>query len=354
VRAAAILMLVALWGINASAQDGSKRINFKMFGHIEYVVRPDTGQWGQYFSLGEQDLFVTARITEKLSFLGETVVKFSVMSATSFLPSIERAQLKYDYYRNHSVLIGKMHTPLNYWNDVYHHGRLFFPSVDRPASFSYFVPLHTLGLRLQGQNLGPLGLGYDLVVGNGMSSTDFFKVSPHMSFMVAAHIKPFDGAQFTVSYYRDRVTDSQVGVHVGHSHGGNGYKGDIGFQLISLSAAYFGEHLEVLNEAGLNINTTDSTGTVQNYSNYTYVGYRLKDKFVPYVLSDLMMIDQQDLHSSRTQLWQAGIGLRLEMSHLLNVKLEMRRGNGLGYAAEPADHPEIKRYQLKLQFSYGF
>ncbi len=347
-------MLIGLWGVDASAQDGSKRVNFKMFGHIEYVVRPDTGKWGQFFSLGEQDLFVTARITEKLSFLGETVVKFSVMSATSFLPSIERAQLKYDYYRNHSVLIGKMHTPLNYWNDVYHHGRLFFPSVDRPASFSYFVPLHTLGLRLQGQNLGPLGLGYDLVVGNGMSSTDFFKVSPHMSVMVAAHIKPFDGAQFTVSYYRDRVTDSQVGVHVGHAHSGNGYKGDIDFQLISLSAAYFGEHLEVLNEAGLNINTTDSTGTVQNYSNYTYVGYRLKDKFVPYVLSDLMMIDRQDMHSPQTQLWQAGAGLRFEMSHLFNVKLEIRRGTGLGYAAEPADHPEIKRYQLKLQFSYGF
>jgi len=354
VRFVAILALVVISGASAVAQDGARRVNFKMFGHVEYVVRPDTGQWGQYFSLGEQDLFVTARITDKLSFLGETVVKFSVMSQTSFLPSIERAQLKYDYYRNHSVLIGKMHTPVNYWNDVYHHGRLFFPSIDRPTSFSYFVPLHTLGLRLQGQNLGPLGLGYDVVVGNGMSSTDFFKVSPHMSFMVAAHIKPFNGAQFTLSYYRDRITDNQVGVHVGHSHSGSGYKGDIGFQLISLSAVYFSEKFEVLNEAGLNINTTDSTGTVHNYSNYTYVGYRLKDKFVPYVLSDLMMIDRQEMHSPRTQLWQAGVGLRYEMSHLFNIKLEMRRATGIGYAAEPANHPEIKRYQLKLQFSYGF
>ncbi len=325
-----------------------------MFGHIEYVVRPDTGEWSQYFSLGEQDLFMTARITDKLSFLGETVVKFSVMSATSFLPSIERAQLKYDYYRNHSVLIGKMHTPVNYWNDVYHHGRLFFPSIDRPTSFSYFVPLHTLGVRLSGQNLGPLGLGYDIVVGNGMSSTDFMKVSPNMSFLAAAHIKPFDGAQVTLSYYRDRITDSQVGVHVGHSHSGSGYKGTVHFQLISLSAAYFGERFEVLNEAGININTTDSTGTVQNYSNYTYVGYRVKEKFIPYLMSDLMVIDRQEMHSPRTQLWQAGLGLRYELSHLFNVKLELRRSAGLGYAVEATGYPEIKRYQLKLQFSYGF
>lgn len=145
-----------------------------------------------------------------------------------------------------------------------------------------------------------------------------------------------------------------MGAHAGHTHTSSGFKGDIGFQLISFSAVYFSERFEVLNEAGLNINTTDSTGTVQNFSNYTYVGYRLKDKFVPYVLSDLMLIDQQELHAPRMQLWQAGIGLRYEMSHLFNVKLELRRSTGLGYAAESSAYPESKRYQLKLQFSYGF
>jgi len=339
---------------DAFAQEGSKRINLRMFGHTEYVVRPDTGQWSQYFSLGEQDFFVTARITDRLSFLGETVVRFSVMSATSFLPSIERAQLKYDYYKNHSVVLGKMHTPLNYWNDVYHHGRLFFPSIDRPTSFSYFIPLHTLGIRLQGQNLGPLGLGYDLVVGNGMSSTDFMKLSPHMSFMAAAHIKPFYGGQFTISYYRDRISEGVSGVHVGHSHSGSGYKGIVDFQLLSLSTVYFGERLEILNEAGLNINTTDSTGTVENFSNYTYVGYRFKDKFVPYVVSDLMLVDRQEMHSPRTQIWHVGAGMRYEMSHLFNIKLELRRSTGLNYAVEPSSYPEAKRYQIKLQFSYGF
>ena len=85
---------------------------------------------------------------------------------------MERARLKYEYREWLSVIVGKMHTPVNYWNDVYHHGRLWFPVIDRPRSFGTSVPIHTLGLRLQGQNIGKLRFGYDLVIGNGMSSND--------------------------------------------------------------------------------------------------------------------------------------------------------------------------------------
>ena len=46
---------------------------------------------------------------------------------------------------------------------------ILFPSIDRPSSFSFVIPIHTLGLRLQGQNLGDLRFGYDVVVGNGLA-----------------------------------------------------------------------------------------------------------------------------------------------------------------------------------------
>jgi len=95
------------------------------------------------FGLGEQDLFITSEITERLSFLGETVFKYSLDSPTDFNISIERVILKYNYAGNHSVLLGKHHTPINYWNDTYHHGRVFFPTVERPLLFSEgFIPLH--------------------------------------------------------------------------------------------------------------------------------------------------------------------------------------------------------------------
>ncbi|MDB5241687.1 MAG: hypothetical protein JWP57_2312, partial [Spirosoma sp.] len=88
------------------------------------------------FSFGEQDLFITSEINERLSFLGETVFKYSPNSPTLFDISIERVILKYNYAGNHSILIGKHHTPVNYWNDTYHHGRVFFPTIERPLVFS--------------------------------------------------------------------------------------------------------------------------------------------------------------------------------------------------------------------------
>jgi hypothetical protein len=37
------------------------------------------------FSFGEQDLFITSEITDRLSFLGESVFKFTLSSPTSFV-----------------------------------------------------------------------------------------------------------------------------------------------------------------------------------------------------------------------------------------------------------------------------
>src|SRR4051794_40833967 len=74
------------------------------------------------FGLGEQDLFITSELTDRISFLGESVFKFSLGtqnspgSPTSFDVSIERVVIKYNFYKNNNLLIGKHHTPINYWN----------------------------------------------------------------------------------------------------------------------------------------------------------------------------------------------------------------------------------------------
>ena len=70
--------------------------------------------------------------------LSETVVgpvnsHFGPQRQPTSRSALERARLKYEYREWLSVIVGKMHKPVNYWNDVYHHGRLFFPVIDRPA-----------------------------------------------------------------------------------------------------------------------------------------------------------------------------------------------------------------------------
>src|SRR5215467_4416242 len=109
------------------------------------------------FTLGEQDLFITSELSDRFSFLGESVFKFTAGTPTTFSVSIERAIVKYNFMGNHNLLIGKHHTPINYWNDTYHHGRVLFPTIYRPLLFEAdIIPLHTTGVDLQGQNLGNL------------------------------------------------------------------------------------------------------------------------------------------------------------------------------------------------------
>src|SRR4029079_917110 len=125
---------------------------------------------------------------DRLSFLGESVFKYTPSSPTEFSVSIERVVIKYNFYGNNNLLIGKHHTPLNYWNDTYHHGRLFFPTINRPLLFAAeIIPLHTTGISLQGQNLGSLKFGYDLMVGNGLGSSNVTDNDKHKSVTAAVH-----------------------------------------------------------------------------------------------------------------------------------------------------------------------
>ena len=129
----------------------------------------------------------------------------------------------------------------------------FFPAIDRPFAFETIVPIHTTGIRFQGQNITSLKLGYDIVVGNGMSSNDITDINIQKSITIAAHAKPSFGTRISVSYYRDIIYNGYVGSHSGHcsslhQHGlTNLANKDLLFELYSFSFASFKNRIEYLN-----------------------------------------------------------------------------------------------------------
>ncbi len=340
------------------AQRGRSVVNG--YGHMNYNYfhdfNKDSDPSTSYFELGEHDLFVNTFFNDRISFLGEFVVRYTKGTPTTFSASIERARLKFDYYKNHSVIAGKIHTPINYWNDVYHHGRLFFPSIDRPTSFSYLVPLHNLGIQFQGQNLGKLNFGYDVVIGNGISATDAFDDNLSPATTVALHVKPNDNLRIGAAYFYDYLTDASVtGVHSGHttapSHQhSDKYTGSLHYNLISQSIAYFGEKHEFLNEFVYNATHTDTLGFANNLSNYTYYGYRIKENHIPYVIVDWISIAENDLYTYHYDLMRYWLGYRHEFSESIVVKAQ------LGYSHNFLNHSHapINMLDFKVQFAYGF
>lgn len=347
--------LILLLFLTQEALAQPAETQFNGFGHMDFGYKPGDST-NAYFSLGEHDFFVSSKLRSNISFLGEYVIRYNENSSTKFLPSIERSLVKINYKGNHSIIAGKIHTPLNYWNDVYHHGRLFFPTIERPIVFSYLIPLHTLGVQLQGQNLGSHNWGYDFVLGNGISSSDFFKTGTNMSLSAAFHFKPSPYTRIGASLHTDFLSNNRAGVHTGHNtnpthYTGPLYKGAVNFQLACLSVAHFGNKFELLSESSYNHTRTDTLGSAHNFASFLYAGYVIKDKHVPYIIADYLNVDKKDLYTYELELLKFCLGYRYEFNHLINLKTQVEYQTQLHGFHDHGAHNDL---MLRIQLAYGF
>jgi hypothetical protein len=245
----------------------------------------------------------------------------------------------YNYKGNHNLLVGKHHTPVNYWNDTYHHGRVFFPTINRPLLFQEkIIPIHTTGISFQGLNLGNLKFGYDFMIGNGLGSSDVLDNDKYKSITAAVHIKPKDGLRIGASYYHDVISEGAE-VH------GKIVNTRINQSLITGSLAYFGKKFEFLAESTFAINSNDSTGTPLTVASYAYAGFRLKKKWVPYIRFDNLHYQSGEFLFEADNTTLIVGGLRYEINFLAVVKLEYQY-----------EHRELagNENRVTAQFAIGF
>jgi hypothetical protein len=268
------------------------------------------------FGLGEQDLFITSELSDRFSFLGESVFRFAASAPTTFSVSIERIVIKYNFAGNHNLLAGKHHTPVNYWNDTYHHGRVLFPTIYRPLLFdANIIPLHTTGISFQGHNLGDWKFGYDMMLGNGIGSSDVFDNDKRKSITTAVHIKPVEGLRIGFSWYNDVIAKGAT-VH------DNMQRWQVKQNLFSGSAAYFGDKIELLAESTFGSNKTDTTGSQNTIAAYIYAGFKIKDKVVPYLRFDRLDFQEGEIFYHKNNTTSIVGGIRYNINYLTAVKLE--------------------------------
>lgn len=273
------------------------------------------------FGLGEQDLFITSDLHDRVSFLGESVFKYNASSETQFSVSIERVVIKYNYFGNHNLLVGKHHTPVNFWNDTYHHGRLLFPTIDRPLLFAAdIVPLHTTGVSLQGLNLGPLKFGYDVMLGNGKGSSEILDNDKSKSLTLAAHVRPIERMRIGGSFYHDVIS---AGAYRHQGQAPLNWK--VKQNMLTGSFSYFGKKFELLAESTLGYNRTDTTGTKRTIASYIYTGYKVGDNWVPYVRVDDLHYQEGEIFFQKDNTRAFVAGLRYQLNYLAVIKLEYQR-----------------------------
>ena len=337
-------IVLTVFCLASGPAQGETSINANIFSHIEFYDNSEV-YIEDRFSWGETALFVTGSLPNKWSFLFEGTYQAPKYREDNF--TAERIQVRYELNEDTWVSAGKMHTPVNYWNDNYHHGRLFFPTINRPLSFNRFIPIHETGLRLGGQRLFNTPIGFDFVLGTGQSTGDDFFSEGVQSYTASFSWSLDARSKIMASYYRDTIlnhmNDADHGTHNNdpmvaaqgqaavsptpiaqadspHEVAG-GQNEDVPYELFSVSAFFDRGSWTALTELSLN----RTNGGRSNEAVFQYVGYRLTDLVTLYGLFDMVNVNGTDIHFERGREARVGLGLEFSFNANVSLKIEARR-----------------------------
>jgi hypothetical protein len=125
------------------------------------------------FALGQFDLFMTSRLAERISFLGEAVIESEDNGESSI--DLERAYVRYSFSDRLRVSAGRTHSAVSYWYVTCHHGALLQPTIQRPIPVRFededdggILPAHAVGAEFSGgETMGSLSLSWVGNLANG-------------------------------------------------------------------------------------------------------------------------------------------------------------------------------------------
>ena len=251
---------------------GRPKLEIQGFADVNYRASNEKGKTNS-FSLGQVDLFLTSRLSDRFSVLAELILEAGQDNAFSF--EIHRLLLRYapnDYF-NFSA--GRYHTAIGYYNTAYHHGSWFQTAIDRPLIFAFeskggLLPLHNVGLSLTGRiPSAPFGLRYIAEIGNGRASRSPLDRAVQtavdenngkaFNLGIFARPKAIPGFQTGFSFYRDNLTP-------------NG-KPTIGQTIMAAHLVYQNRLYEMLNEAVF-LRHKQSGREFQTFGGYTQFSRR--------------------------------------------------------------------------------
>jgi hypothetical protein len=120
------------------------RLSFNFFGDVSATASNVDGEHPG-FELGEPSMLVTADLGSRVRSLMEIAY-----GPEDSLVDIERFQVGWTG-KSFSVLVGRIHSPLGYWNQRYHHGHWLMPTISRPRILAFedeggLYPVHQVGV----------------------------------------------------------------------------------------------------------------------------------------------------------------------------------------------------------------
>lgn len=274
-------------------------VQFNAFADINYSGS-DADNTTSSFALGGLDLHANQDIDAKTRAFVEYVFEDP---GTGFVLDLERLYIERKLSDDFKISVGRFHSPLGYWNNTYHHGKLMYDTVNRPSFLEFedastaILPTHVVGLIGSGKVETVGGkIGYDVVAANNSSLTTDGFVTP------ASFVPGEIGINNSSSQsekklilgrvsYKPNLISLEVGVFgmnnpVIEAGGGAGSAAPEGSELISQRVQGFDVHYDNKKFDAMaeyyNFNNDDSVGTSGSHDATAYFvqfGYKVTSQF---------------------------------------------------------------------------
>ena len=266
-----------------TVNETAPRLKLNVFGDVGFEATDQKGAVSNTFEIGSMDLFMTSRLSDKVSLLGEVLLISS--SDNSISPDIERMLLQYRHNDYFGFAVGRYHSSIGYYNTAFHQGAWFETAIGRPFMYAFddeggFLPLQEVGVSTSGRiPSGKLGLNYVAEIGNGRDhllgaepAQNAQDSNNGKSFNVSISARPsgLSGLDLGFTMYHDYLTFSD---NINHS------------ELISTAFVVFNNSkYEFLNEGMLvrhDKSSTNAPGVFHTPAFYTQIS-RAFGKYRPY------------------------------------------------------------------------
>jgi hypothetical protein len=297
------------------------------------------------FQAGEFDLFMSSKLSDKLSFISEVVL--GPDDTNQFGIDIERYQLTYKANRYFAASAGRFHTSIGYYNTAYHHGNWFSTAEGRPIMYLFedsggVLPVHMVGLNFTGEvpHTESLGLHWIAELGNGLSSNpyasesvqNFYSDRNYKATNLAVYIRPqaLAGLQVGGSWYHDGLNPTQAQNPLPIA--------EVRQNIESAYVVFLTSDWEFMNEAVLESNhVTGLSSSSKSPMAYTQLAHKL-GIYKPYFRYQYVRDSLSDpINLLQGKYYGPSVGVRIDLFEFAALKLQFNHlyqssqlaGNGL-------------------------
>lgn len=255
-----------------TANEVAPRLKLNIFGDVgfqKYTHVTNT------FMFGSLDLFMRARLSDKVSALGE--VLFIAENDNSISPDVERLLLTYRQSDYFSVSAGRYHSWIGYYNTAFNYGEFLETTTDRPFIYAWddrggVLPLQEVGVNVTGKiPSGRLGLNYVVEAGNGQDWNP--GEEPAQNNQDRNNSKSINGGLFVRP---EKIEGLQVGFSVRYDNLSIPVP-SISETIATAHAVFVNSHYEILNEGVLVRHVLDSGPVFHTSAFYTQWSRRFGD-----------------------------------------------------------------------------